>query len=271
MGGRGVPSGDEKRLSGLVSLTTDMGGADGYVGAMKGVILEINPFASLIDIAHDIPGGDVVHGAFVLATAVPFFPQGTVHVAVVDPEVGSSERRPIAVEVAGQYLVGPDNGLFSLLLSGDCRVVRLSSRAYRVPEVSATFHGRDIFAPAAAHLSLGAPLADLGEEVLDPVLIELLAIVDSRRELQGSVIHIDHYGNLITNVRPSNLKGRAIAAVEVGELKVAGVKSSYCDVGCGEPLALWGSSGFLEVAVNRGRAQERALVGRGARVRVFLT
>jgi len=270
MGDEGMFSSGEGRLSGLITLTTDMGMADGYVGAMKGVVLEVNPLAAVIDIAHDIPPGDVVHGAFVLSTAIPFFPQGTVHIAVVDPDVGSADRRPIAVEVAGQYLVGPDNGLFSLLFSGDCRTVVLSSQAFRLPEVSATFHGRDIFAPAAGHLSLGAPIGELGQEIYDPVMLELLTVKDLGGELHGSVIHIDRFGNMITNVKPANLKGRPIARVRIGELEVSGVKGSYCEVGCGEPLALWGSSACLEVAVNRGKANERALVGRGARVVVAL-
>jgi S-adenosylmethionine hydrolase len=247
-----------------------MGLADGYVGAMKGVVLEVNPLATVIDIAHDIPPGDVVHGAFVLSTAIPFFPQGTVHIAVVDPDVGSAERRPIAVEVAGQYLVGPDNGLFSLLFSGDCKAVVLSSQAFRLPEVSATFHGRDIFAPAAGHLSLGAPIGELGQEIYDPVMLELLTVKDLGDQLHGSVIHIDRFGNMITNVKPSHLKSRGIDRVKIGELEVEGIKGSYCEVGCGEPLALWGSSSCLEVAVNRGKASERALVGRGARVVVAL-
>lgn len=270
MGGRGMLSSGEGRMSGLITLTTDMGMADGYVGAMKGVVLEVNPLATLIDIAHDIPPGDVIHGAFVLSTAIPFYPQGTVHIAVVDPEVGSADRRPIAVEVAGQYLVGPDNGLFSLLLSGDCRAVVLTSQAFRLPEVSSTFHGRDIFAPSAGHLSLGAPIEDLGQEIFDPVMLELLTVKDQGDELHGSVIHIDRFGNLITNVKPTHLKSRCIDSVRVGELDVSGIKKSYCEVGCGEPLALWGSSSCLEMAVNRGKASERALVGRGARVIVRL-
>lgn len=260
----------EERLSGLVTLTTDMGLSDGYVGAMKGIVLEINPIATVIDIAHDVPPGDIVHGAFVLSTSVPYFPQGTVHVAVIDPGVGSAERRPVAIEAAGQYLVGPDNGLFSLVLSGDCRVVELTSEAFRLPEVSATFHGRDIFAPAAAHLSLGAHLDELGSEVFDPVLLELLTVKEAGGELHGSVIHIDRYGNLITNIRPSCLKGRYISRVKIGGLEVEGIRRSYSEVGCGEALALWGSSSFLEVAVNRGRAQDLAMVGRGADVTATL-
>ena len=248
-----------------ITLITDFGLRDGHVGAMKGVVLEVNPLATLVDIAHDIPPGDIIHGAFVLSTAIPFFPQGTVHVAVVDPDVGSADRRPIAVEVAGQFLVGPDNGLFSLLFSGDCRAVVLSSQAFRLPEVSATFHGRDIFAPAAGHLSLGAPIEELGQEIFDPVMLELLTVKDLGDELHGSVIHIDRFGNLITNIKPGNLKGRSIVSAKIGELEVSGVKGSYYEVGCGEPLALWGSSSCLELAVNRGKASDRALVGRGAR------
>jgi len=137
-------------------------------------------------------------------------------------------------------------------------------------DVSATFHGRDIFAPAAAHLSLGAPVTDLGEEVYDPVLLDLLTVKEVGNELQGSVIHIDRFGNLITNIKPAHFKGRRASLVRVGELEVEGLRRSYCDVGCGQPLALWGSSSCLEVAVNRGRANERALVGRGARVTVKL-
>lgn len=251
-------------MSSVITLTTDMGYADGYVGAMKGVILEISPRATVVDIAHDIPAGDVAYGAFVLATAVPYFPQGSIHVAVVDPEVGSTARRAIAMESSGQYLVGPDNGLFSLLCSRDCRTVSLSSKDFHLSEVSFTFHGRDIFAPAAAHLAEGSAFDSLGTTVHDPVLLDLLTVKDTGTELLGSVIHVDRFGNLITNLKPLRLKGRTIVNVSVGDLEVRGLKRSYSEVKPGEPLALWGSLGYLELGVNRGRADKLAHAGRGA-------
>lgn len=251
-------------MSAVITLTTDMGYADGYVGAMKGVILEICPEATVVDIAHDIPAGDVACGAFVLATAVPYFPQGSVHVAVVDPEVGCSARRPIAMESSGQYFVGPDNGLFSLVCSRDCRTVALSSKEFHLSEVSFTFHGRDIFAPAAAHLTMGSAFDSLGSVVHDPVLLDLLTVKDTGTELMGSVIHVDRFGNLITNLKPSRLKDRTITKVRVGDLEVLGLKRSYSEVKAGEALALWGSLGYLELGVNRGRADKLAHAGRGA-------
>jgi S-adenosylmethionine hydrolase len=253
-------------MSQVITLTTDMGYADGYVGAMKGVILEFNPEATIVDIAHDVPPGDVAHGAVVLATAAPYFPQGSVHVAVVDPGVGSAARRAIAMESAGQYFVGPDNGLFSLLCSGDCKAVELSSEGARLRVVSTTFHGRDIFSPAAARLSLGFPLNGLGPDVHDPVLLDLLAVKDSPGELRGSVMHVDRFGNLITNLKPLLLKGRSVVRVRVGDLEVRGIRQTYSEVSPGEPLALWGSLGYLELGVNRGRADELARARRGTPV-----
>jgi len=250
-------------MTNVITLTTDMGCADGYVGAMKGVILEMSPGATIVDIAHDIPHGDVVHGAFVLATAVPYFPAGSIHVAVVDPEVGSPARRAIAMETSGQYLVGPDNGLFSLLCSKDCVTVSLSPKDLHLSQISFTFHGRDIFAPAAARLSLGHMLKDMGPTVPDPVVLDLLTVKDGGTELHGSVIHVDRFGNLITNLKPSRLKDRTVTGVRVGDLEVLGMKQSYSEVESGEPLALWGSLGYLELAVNRGRADELAGAGRG--------
>jgi S-adenosylmethionine hydrolase len=210
-----MPSGGEELMSAVITLTTDLGYADGYVGAMKGVILETNPGATIIDIAHDIPRGDVVHGAFVLATAVPYFPGGSVHVAVVDPDVGSPARRAIAMETSGQYLVGPDNGLFSLLCSRDCRTVLLSSKDLHLSEISFTFHGRDIFAPAAARLLLGSVFDRLGPPVHDPVLLDVLTVKDTGTELHGSVMHVDRFGNLITNLKPLRLKERTVTRVKL--------------------------------------------------------
>jgi S-adenosylmethionine hydrolase len=249
----------------VVTLTTDFGTRDAYVAAMKGVILGVCPQATLVDISHEVPPQDVRTGAFLLAEAAPWFPAGTIHLAVVDPGVGSS-RRAVAIETQKATLVGPDNGIFARLLCADPmrRAVEITNPRYRRVEVSTTFHGRDLFAPAAAHLACGLDLMELG-----PAVEELsdLPIPSPRLEpglALGEVIHVDRFGNLITNLEGHELPEHPSVQVEGGP--PVGLCRTYADVAPGSLLALIGSSGFLEISVRDGSAAECLAVGPGARV-----
>ncbi|HEY9284129.1 MAG TPA: SAM-dependent chlorinase/fluorinase [Pyrinomonadaceae bacterium] len=254
----------------VVTLLTDFGGADYFVGAMKGVILSAAPRATLVDLTHDIPAFDVEAAAFTLLAACEAFPAGTVHVAVVDPGVGS-ERRPLAAECGGRFYTGPDNGLFSYVFErgGDARVVRLTNRAYFRQPVSPTFHGRDVFAPVAGALSEGVGLDELGEEVSD--WVRLAPLAPSRRAdgpLEARVIHVDRYGNCVTNVTRAELTDEQAARgveIEAGGRVVTDFRRFFADTDseAGAPFALWGSAGFLELAAFRDSAARLLNLTRG--------
>lgn len=241
----------------LLTLLTDFGTADGYVAELKGVLLSALPHATLVDASHDVPPHDVEYARLALARYWRRFPEGTVHVAVVDPGVGS-ERRALAVASHGRLLVGPDNGVLSpaLLLPG-ARAVALAVPATAAP----TFHGRDVFAPAAARLASGEPLDALGEPVDDPLVRRT---PEARRlddgAVQGEVIAVDRFGNLITN----------LVTARGGIVEIAGarlpLRRTYVDIGAGELLALTGSSGLVEIAVRDGSAAAMLGVGRGTLV-----
>ena len=252
----------------IITLTTDFGLQDPYVAAMKGAMLTVNPAARLVDVSHTIRPQAIEQAAFVLAAAWPYFPPDTIHVAVVDPAVGS-ERRALAVRAAGATFVGPDNGVLSAALPDDARAAANDSpapvglpegyravslaneRFFRTP-VSTTFHGRDIFGPVAAHLSLGVALEELGEPVEQ---INALPPFRARRQpdgsLHGRVLHIDAFGNLITDVRLEDLPSRN-AVIEVAGRTIHGVSATY---GPGTDVrAVTGSSGYLEIAAPGGSA-----------------
>ncbi len=255
----------------IITLTTDFGGRDPFVGVMKGVILGIAPAARLVDLTHEIAPHDVPEAALALEAAVGFFPPGTVHLAVVDPGVGSA-RRPLAVAARGQYFVGPDNGLFTFLLAGEgWSAVCLEAQAYRLPRVSRTFHGRDVFAPAAAYLALGTPLHPFGPFVTDPVLIPWPRARREGDALVGEVVHVDRFGNLVTSVRAADLEAlgpHELLVVEVEGKEVGGLAGCFADLLPGGGGALVGSSDRLEISVREGSAQAATGAGRGAGVRV---
>ena len=255
----------------IITLTTDFGTRDPFVGAMKGVILGIAPGARLVDLTHEIAPHDVLEGALALEAAAGFFPPGTVHLAVMDPGVGSS-RRPLAVAAQGQFFVGPDNGLFSFALAGPgWSAVCLEAAAYRLPRVSGTFHGRDVFAPAAAHLALGTPLPNFGRAVTDPVLIPWPRARRQGAALVGEVVHADRFGNLVTSIRAADLEGlgaHEALVVEVEGKEVGDVVGCYADLPLGGAGALVGSSDRLEISVREGSAVAKTGAGRGSRVSV---
>ncbi len=256
----------------IITLLSDFGTRDAYVGAMKGVILGLNPEVVLVDLSHEVPPQDVLAGAFVLAEAAPYFPPGTIHLAVVDPEVGTA-RRGLAARARGQYLVGPDNGLFSLAWqgAGDLRIFSLTNPGYFRPEVSATFQGRDVFAPVAGYLSLGVALEELGPAIPDPVSLPCPAPVFTPEAARGEIIYVDRFGNLVSNLKAAVLRdwlaGRP-AHVRVGGLTLPGLARTYGEVPPGQFLALEGSHGFLEVAVNQASAAQGLEAGVGQPVEV---
>ncbi len=245
----------------IITLTTDFGLSDGFVGMMKGVILGINPNVMIVDLTHDIAPQNIEQGAFLFANAFRYFPANTIHVVIVDPGVGSA-RRPIAAQVGETLFVAPDNGVLTMALENLKplpRVVHLNRAEYWRARVSHTFHGRDIFAPVAAHLSLGVPLESLGDPVNDWVCLPHgVAVWRAGNEIVGRIVHIDRFGNAITNIGEEMLTAmdRAQVAVSVRGKTLQGIKSTYAMAGQGEAIALISSSGHLEIAVREGNAAQ---------------
>ncbi len=259
---------------GCITLLTDFGPADPYVAAMKGVALGVNPEVLLVDISHEVAPHDIVGAAYLLAWSFAYFPPRTVHVAVVDPGVGS-ERRILAAEIHGQFLMAPDNGLLSVALkqSPPTRLISVTNSAYFRHPVSMTFHGRDIFAPVAAHLSLGVDLGQMGRPVHDPILLDEAQPHGVGGALEGTVVHVDRFGNLVTNISRRDIEtldptGQAPLRLEIADSVISGVKRTYAEVGIGKLLAVVGSSGLLEISANRRSAADILGAGRGTTVRV---
>lgn len=242
----------------IITLTTDFGLADPYVGIMKGVILGIAPEARLVDLSHGVPSYDVVEGAFVLSTAIRHFPAGTVHLGVVDPGVGS-ERRPIAASNGHQLFVGPDNGLFSLCLGDDAELHHITNEDYFLTPVSDTFHGRDIFAPVAARLAMGAALESVGPRVYD-----FLRLVPPSGP--PIILHVDQFGNLVTSLRPEDLAPNSV--IQIAGHKVRTMHTSYSEGASGELFLIAGSSGYVEISMNRRAAANYLDVGHGVELNV---
>jgi S-adenosylmethionine hydrolase len=243
----------------LITLLTDFGLQDVYVGVLKGAIAQVNPHLRVIDLTHQLPPQNIAAGSFCLMNAVPYFPPDTVHLAVVDPGVGS-QRRPVAVQFPGGFLVGPDNGLFSGVLQETpaFAAVSLTNRQYwRISSPSATFHGRDIFAPVGAYLASGVPLEALGEAISPESLVMLpFPVVESTpKGIKGCIQYIDIFGNLVTNIPSRTVLGENWSVV-VGKIKIPSGKT-YSDVEPGEIIALIGSHGWVEIAVNGGNAQSQ--------------
>jgi S-adenosylmethionine hydrolase len=240
----------------LITLTTDFGTKDWFVGAMKGVILRINPRVTVVDVTHEIPSGDIRAGAFALMASCRFFPKGSVHVAVVDPGVGSA-RKAVAVQTANYFFVGPDNGVLSFALAGEKvkAVHRLENKYFFLWEVSHTFHGRDIFAPVAAHLSRRMSIQKLGPPAKNYAKLRWPAPKQTDRVIQGEIIYLDHFGNAITTL-PNHLLTRVdgTRSLSIGRKTLCPIKAFYQSVPKRKPAAVPGSAGFLEIAVNGGSA-----------------
>jgi S-adenosylmethionine hydrolase len=254
--------------SGIVALLTDYGFQDPYVGILKGALLSVNPEAKIVDLTHGIPPQDIREGARALAAARGYFPDGTIFVAVVDPGVGS-ERALVGVETDRQFFLAPDNGLLGFLGDSVQRCVRLSESKYFLKPLSNTFHGRDILAPLAGHLSRGVDLAEFGPA--QKQLASLGASEPRRRPdgaVQGEVVAIDRFGNLITNIPSGMLPEGPDVRITVGRKVLRKLSRSYADARDGELLALVGSTGHLEISVNQGDASKTARIRRGDRVLV---
>ncbi len=254
----------------IITLTTDFGTCDAYVGVMKGVILGINPNVQIVDITHAVPPQDLHEAAFLIHSAYRYFPEGTIHTVVVDPGVGS-DRRAIVCQTGRASFVCPDNGILSYLLQeiengGEqpTRVVEIQNKDYFLPEVSQTFHGRDIFAPVAAHLSLGVSLADFGPSTETLVRFPIPTLHLSDDTLTGEIIKIDGFGNAITNI-PENALATRVSTYEIriGQTSLTRINRDYAESEGGQLLAIIGSFGMLEIAVNGGSAAERLGLKRG--------
>ena len=255
----------------MITLLTDFGTAGPFIGAMKGVILGINPCAVVVDITHDILPMDVEEAAFVLDSSYRYFPARTVHVVVVDPGVGTG-RALLAVE-AGQYVfLAPDNGVLGPVFERhpDARVYRITNRKYAREPISRTFHGRDILAPAAAHVSSGVSPASLGEPFSGFQKGNGGRAVCAENRIEGRIVFVDRFGNGITNIGFNLLEGREAAVVEVEGVMVKRLVESYGDAGSDEPVALFGSGDKLEIAVNCGSARDSIGFRVGAAVKVLL-
>jgi S-adenosylmethionine hydrolase len=244
-----------------ITLTTDFGYKDPFVGIMKGVILGINPAARIVDLSHGISPQDIRGAALVLRHSAPFFPAGTIHVAVVDPGVGT-ERRAILIESEGSFFVGPDNGVLSLAARDKTvsNIVELANERYHLKPKSATFHGRDVFAPVAAHLALGAPVRDFGPKRESYERIDWPAVARTEDGIQGEIIYIDNFGNLITNVAAQDLKtlpGNEIK-ISLADVTIHGLASSYAGAEKNDYAALINSWGLLEISCYNGRAHLRS-------------
>jgi S-adenosylmethionine hydrolase len=247
----------------IITLTTDFGTSDGYVGTMKGVILSIALDVTLVDITHEIAPQNVRQAAYVLHASAPYFPSGTIHLAVIDPGVGS-QRRALVIRTSDGFLVGPDNGLFALFLAdepgAECHAI--TQPAFMRPHISATFHGRDVFAPVAAHLASGVNLDLLGPRVSDPVTFP---IPKPAQQPDGSwlghVLYADHFGNLVTSLTDDLLAHIHQAEISIGQRRIAGIKRTYAQAAPGDLIALVGSSGHVEISVVNGNAAQSLGLG----------
>jgi S-adenosylmethionine hydrolase len=254
----------------IITLLTDFGTEDHYVASVKGTILKINPKCTLIDITHHVRPHDIEEGGFILASAYSSFPRGTIHLAVVDPGVGSL-RIPILLATKNYFFVGPDNGLFTFCLLREevKEAVALTNKKFFLSPVSTTFHGRDIFAPVAGHLSLGVGPKVFGDEIKSWVKLPFRKPKIGKEGLAGEIFHVDIFGNLISNIREEQVrhftKERPFV-VRIGRMSIQGWKKNYSEGGKGKLLAVIGSGGYLEVSVREGNAQKVLGAKRGDKV-----
>lgn len=266
----------------LIVMLSDFGLDDWFVGVMKGVIKSICPQAETIDLCHNVPVHSVASGSLMLATAHRYFPEGSIFLAIVDPGVGTS-REPVLVLAGGRWFIAPNNGLLNFLLNAnssgevpvvpECRI--LSNPEYHLPSPSDTFHGRDIFAPCAAHLASGVPYTQLAPRPTSLYGLPMTAASADRGVIEGNIIHFDHFGNAITNISREllgellqpPLPGMTLRQMNPAQLQIRvashtinGISHTYGDVDLGQPLAYWGSTGHLEIAINRSNAREELLL-----------
>jgi hypothetical protein len=258
----------------IITLTTDFGLKDPYVAEMKAVILGISPNATIVDISHEIEKFNIRMGAYVLASASPYFPKNTIHVTVVDPGVGT-KRRPILIQTKRSFYVGPDNGVLTLAAKAQCikHVYEISNRKLIMPKISCTFHGRDVFAPAAAHLANGTSPAKFGPKIDRIVTPKFAKIIKEKDKLIGEVVHIDGFGNIITNFGQEELKSINIKDAVNVKLKNIKIKLKLCkfyaEVKPQKPLAIIGSHNLLEISTNQGNAAQTFKMKSGDKITLY--
>ncbi len=256
----------------IITLLTDFGTRDHYVASMKGVILKINPQCHLIDMTHQVRPHDIWEGAFILANAYSFFPKGTIHLAVVDPGVGGG-RKSVLLVTPKYCFVGPDNGLFAMVTRKERvkQIITLDRQKYHLSKVSTTFHGRDVFAPVAAHLSLGVKPVALGHKIDSLEGLGVEGPIVKEEELLGEVLHVDIFGNLVSNIDERAFfrftRGRPFV-IRAGGKTIRGLKKGYGEGKKDEPIALLGSGGFLEISIREASAQKVLKVKRGDRIEI---
>lgn len=259
--------------SSIITLTTDFGLQDHYVSAMKGVMLGIARNVRFVDVSHQIPPQDIMAAAWVVRNSAVYFPPGTIHLVVVDPGVGTS-RDPVALKIKNQVFVGPDNGIFSLIADEfEYEAWKLTNREYWAQNPSNTFHGRDLFSPVAAHLANGVPLSKLGERITKLVTYRWAVPITDSDGVQGWIIHIDRFGNLVSNIPEEMIRdtiGRSRFRIYVGNTILNEIVTTFDSVPDGEPVAYIGSSGTLEIAINKGNAKEMLGVQKGAQISIFI-
>jgi len=256
----------------IITLLTDFGLKDPYVASMKGVILSINPQCTLVDITHQVNSHDIKEGAFILGQAYSNFPKGTIHLSVVDPGVGSA-RKPILIVTKNYFFVGPDNGLFTIALKAETvkQAVVLTNQKFFPSKISSTFHGRDIFAPVAAYLSLGVKPESFGPSIKSWHQIPFPDPAMKQEKLIGEIVHVDAFGNLVSNIDRKSLlqfsKGGPFV-IKIGKRTMRGLKKGYWEGRKDESMALIGSGGYLEISVREDNAQKAFNVKRGDKITV---
>ncbi len=249
----------------IVGIITDFGNKDPYVAVMKGIILNKKPSAYIIDLSHEIPPQDVYHAAFFLKRTFTYFPEGTTFLCVVDPSVGRKEQQGVALLSNNRLFVGPDNGLFSFVIQENYSCWRL----HVPPDASTTFHGRDVYARAVSEILSGIPVDNLGEETRINRVFNIEPPDFKNDFITATVVYIDHFGNLITNLERRHIEGKTPKFVELCGIKIP-IVNTYSDVHVGSPLALWGSFGELEISIRNGNAKEFFGLSIGDRVKVLL-
>jgi len=256
----------------MITLTTDFGLIDSYVAQMKGVIYTINPNTTIIDITHNVEKFNIRMGAFILYSSIQYFPKGTVHVSVVDPGVGT-ERRGILLQTKKGFFVGPDNGVLVLAAQsqGIEHVYHITNNKLILPEVSTTFHGRDIFAAVAAHLDKDVPPSDFGPEINDTILPDFTSVKLRNGSYFGEVLHIDNFGNIITNINQKEISHSKRVNIKLRNLSLKlAFEKTYAKAKPKKPIALIGSHGFLEIALNQDSAAEKFNIKGGDKIEVTL-
>lgn len=271
-------------MSNIITLTSDFGNRDWYVGVLKGVLLKICPGVEIVDISHEIAPHDIMEAANVLKEILPHYPKGTIHVCIVDPEVGT-DRRAIAIETDDYTLIGPDNGIFSLARESSTdtqKIYKLDKPEFWLnSKPHMTFHGRDIFCPAAAHLASGKKLEQLGTPIDDIQDLRWVQSITDKAGIQGWIVHVDHFGNCITNISRSEFEAYSRNFVDesnmpkiksyVGSAIIDGIQETYASVPVGEILLLFGSSDYLEVSVNSDKASTLFSIKRGDPINILFS